>query len=71
VQQVRKLLTAASRHPTLRFPVLPAVTTALRRGDIETIRMGDVHFCRRCAQYSLGNRVSVCRKQMSEKDSED
>ncbi len=46
VQQVRDLLTAASRHPTLRLRVLLAVTTGLRRGDIETIRVGDIHFDR-------------------------
>jgi integrase len=45
-QQVRDLLTAASRYPTLRLRVLVAVTTGLRRGDIETIRIGDIHFDR-------------------------
>lgn len=46
VQQVRDLLTAASRYPTLRLRVLLAVTTGLRRGDIEAIRLGDIHFDR-------------------------
>jgi integrase len=46
VQQVRDLLTAAVKHPTLRLRVLLAVTTGLRRGDIETIRIGDIHFDR-------------------------
>jgi len=45
-QQVRDLLTAALRYPTLRLRVLLAVTTGLRRGDIETIRIGDIHFDR-------------------------
>jgi len=45
-QQVRDLVTAASRHSTLRLRVLLAVTTGLRRGDIETIRVGDIHFDR-------------------------
>jgi integrase len=45
-QQVRDLLTAASHHPTLRLRVLLAVTTGLRRGDIEAIRIGDIHFDR-------------------------
>jgi integrase len=45
-QQVRDLLTAASRYPTLRLRVLLAVTTGLRRGDIEAIRIGDIHFDR-------------------------
>jgi integrase len=46
VQQVRDLLTAAAKYPTLRLRVLLAVTTGLRRGDIETIRVGDIHFDR-------------------------
>ncbi|MDI6448476.1 tyrosine-type recombinase/integrase [Anaerobaca lacustris] len=45
-EQVKDLLAAASRYPTLRLRVLLAVTTGLRRGDIETIRIGDVHFDR-------------------------
>ena len=46
VPQVRDLLTAASRYLTPRLRVLLAVTTGLRRGDIETIRVGDIHFDR-------------------------
>lgn len=46
VQQVRDLLTATAKYPTLRLRVLLAVTTGLRRGDIEIIRIGDVHFDR-------------------------
>jgi len=45
-RQVRDLLTATSRYPTLRLRVLLAVTTGLRRGDIEAIRIGDIHFDR-------------------------
>jgi integrase len=45
-QQVRDLLTAASRYPALRLRVLLAVTTGLRRGDIECIRVADIHFDR-------------------------
>jgi integrase len=46
VQQVRNLLVATSRHPTLRLRVLLAVTTGLRRDDIEAIHVGDIHFDR-------------------------
>ncbi len=46
VQQVRDLLTATAKYPTLRLRVLLAVTTGLRRGDIEVIRIGDIHFDR-------------------------
>jgi len=42
-KQVRGLLFAAERYPTVRLRVLLAVTTGLRRGDIETIRTGDLH----------------------------
>jgi len=45
-QQVQALLSAATRYPSLRLRVLLAVTTGLRRGDIEAIRIGDIHFDR-------------------------
>jgi integrase len=45
-RQVRDLLTAASCYPTLQLRVLLAVTTGLRRGDIEAIRVGHLHFDR-------------------------
>jgi integrase len=46
VGQVRDLLMTAAKYPTLRLRVLLAVTTGLRRGDIEVIRVGDIHFDR-------------------------
>jgi integrase len=45
-QQVQALLSAMARYPTLRLRVLLAVTTGLRRSDIEAIRVGDIHFDR-------------------------
>jgi len=45
-QQVQALLSTAARYPTLRLRALLAVTTGLRRGDIEAIRIGDIHFDR-------------------------
>ncbi len=45
-QQVKDLITAASDYPTLRLRILLAVTTGLRRGDVQTIRIGDIHFDR-------------------------
>jgi len=45
-QQVRDLLAVVSCYPTLRLRVLLAVTTGLRRGDIEAIRISDIHFDR-------------------------
>jgi len=45
-KQVRNLLLASERYPTIRLRVLLAVTTGLRRGDVEAIRIGDIHFDR-------------------------
>jgi integrase len=46
VQQVRDLLMTAAKYPTLGLRVLLAVTTGFRRGDLETLRVGDLHFDR-------------------------
>jgi len=43
-RQVRDLITLVSKYPTLRLRVLLAVTTGLRRGDIEAIRIGGYPF---------------------------
>jgi integrase len=45
-QQVQALLSATVRYPTLHLRVLLAATTGLRRGDIEAIRVGNIHFDR-------------------------
>ncbi|HSV98708.1 MAG TPA: site-specific integrase [Sedimentisphaerales bacterium] len=45
-EQVKNLIVAASPQPTWRVRVLLAVTTGLRRGDIENLRVGDIHFDR-------------------------
>jgi integrase len=63
VRQVRDLLTAASRYPTLRLRVLLAVTTGLRRGDIEAIRIGDIHFDRN----TIATRNRKAKKVMPER----
>jgi integrase len=62
-QQVQALLSATSRYPTLRLRVLLAVTTGLRRGDIEAIRIGDIHFDRN----TLTTRNRKARKAMAER----
>jgi integrase len=43
-QQVKHLIMTASRYSALRLRILLAVTTGLRRGNIEAIRIGDIHF---------------------------
>jgi integrase len=63
VQQVRDLLTTAAKYPTLRLRVLLAVTTGLRRGDIEALRIGDIHFDR----DTLATRNRKAGKAMAER----
>jgi integrase len=46
VKQVKALLAATLPYSTWRMRVLLAITTALRRGDIEALRIGDVHLDR-------------------------
>ena len=62
-QQVKQLITIASKYPTLRLRVLLAVTTGLRRGDIEAIRIGDIQFDRNT--LATGNRKA--KKVMPER----
>ena len=45
-KQVRELLLASEGYPTVRLRVLLAVTTGLRRGDIEAIGIADLYFDR-------------------------
>ena len=45
-EQVKKLIAIASKYPPLSLRVLLAMTTGLRRGDIDAIRIGDIHFDR-------------------------
>jgi integrase len=45
-QQVKKLIKIASKYSTMRLRILLAVTTGLRRSDIEAIRIGDIQFDR-------------------------
>jgi integrase len=62
-QQVRKLIGLVSQHPTLRLRILLAVTTGLRRGDIESIRIGDIHFDRN----TITTRNRKAKKSMAER----
>ena len=62
-QQVRDLMGLVSQYPTLRLRVLLAVTTGLRRGDIETIRIGDIHFDRN----TITTRNRKAKKAMAER----
>ena len=62
-KQVRDLIKLVSEYPTLRLRVLLAVTTGLRRGDIEAIRIGDIHFDR--STITTHNRKA--KKSMAER----
>ena len=46
VKKVKDLIVASSGYRTLRLRILLAVRTGLRRGDIQAIRIGDIHFDR-------------------------
>lgn len=56
-------MTIASKYPTLRLRVLLAVTTGLRRGDIEAIRVGDIQFDRN----TIATRNRKAKKAMPER----
>jgi len=62
-KQVRDLIKLLSQYPTLRLRVLLAVTTGLRRGDIEAIRIGDIHFDRN----TITTRNQKAKKAMAER----
>jgi len=62
-QQVHDLIKLVSEYPTLRLRVLLAVTTGLRRGDIEDIRIGDIHFDRN----TITTRKRKANKAMAER----
>jgi len=61
--QVRKLLITAAKYATLRLRILLAVTTGLRRGDIDAIRVGDVLFDRN----AITTRSRKSKKAMAER----
>jgi integrase len=62
-QQVRALIKLVAEYPTLRLRVLLAVTTGLRRGDIEAIRIGDIHF----DQNTITTHNRKAKKAMAER----
>jgi integrase len=62
-QQMRDLITLVSRYATLRLRVLLAITTGLRRDDIEAIRIGDIHFDRN----TITTRNRKAKKAMAER----
>ena len=61
--QVRKLLTTAARYPTLRLRILLAVTTGLRRGDIDALRISDILIDRN----AITTRSRKSKKAMAER----
>ena len=62
-QQVQNLIKLVSEYPTLRLRILLAVTTGLRRGDIEAIRIGHIHFDRN----TITTRNRKAKKAMTER----
>jgi integrase len=62
-RQIRDVILQVSKYPTLRIRVLLAVTTGLRRGDIEAIRIEDIHFDRN----TITTRNRKAKKAMAER----
>ena len=62
-QQVQNLIKLVSNYPTLHLRILLAVTTGLRRSDLETIRIGDAHFDRN----TITTRNRKAKKAMAER----
>jgi integrase len=62
-RQVRELLCVASHYPSLHLRILLAVTTGLRRGDIESIHISDIHFDRN----TIATRNRKAGKAMAER----
>ena len=62
-QQVKRLMMIASKYPTLRLRILLAVTTGLRRGDVEAIHIGDIQFDRN----TIATRNRKAKKAMPER----
>ena len=62
-RQVQDLIKRVSKYPTLRLRVLLAVTTGVRRGDIESLRIGDIHFDRN----SITTRNRKAKKAIAER----
>ena len=62
-RQVRNLLVAIECYPTIRLRVLLAVTIGLRRGDIEAMCVGDIHFDR----TTIATRNRKAGKAMAER----
>ena len=62
-RQVRDIIGLVSKYPSLRLRVLLAVTTGLRRGDIEAIQIGDIHFDRN----TITTRNHKAKKAMAER----
>ena len=61
--QVKDLLSVTSRYPTQRLRILLAVTPGLHRGDIEAIRIDDIHFDR----GTIATRNQKAGKAMAER----
>jgi len=50
--QVKNLLKAAEKYPSMRMRILLALGTGLRRGDIESLRISDIDFEKNCITTS-------------------
>jgi integrase len=46
--QIRNLLSVTGKYPAIKMRVLLALATGLRRGDIDSLRIGDIDFEKNC-----------------------
>jgi integrase len=58
--QIQELLTASIQFPALRMRILLALSTGLRRGDVESLRVSDLDF----ENNSVTTRSTKTRKSM-------
>ena len=47
-RQIKKLLTVAEPHPSMKMRIILALGTGLRRGDIEALKVNDLDFVKNC-----------------------
>ncbi|MBN2455416.1 MAG: tyrosine-type recombinase/integrase, partial [Sedimentisphaerales bacterium] len=64
--QIRNLLEATERYPLMKISILLALSTGLRRGDIDSLKIRDINFERNCiATMSRKTKKSMASRPVS------
>jgi len=64
--QIKNLLETSSQYPAIELRILLALGTGLRRGDIDTLKIGDIDFERNCiATTSRKTKKSMASRPVS------